>query len=144
MPRVHTAVLIGRFQPFHLGHLALLEHALRAAQQVVVVLGSSHQARSPKNPFFWQEREHLIRACVGAQQQAQLHFVPVRDYYDMLRWVQAVQQGVQALVPAGASIALLGHDKDESSSYLGHFPSWQAIDLPRQGAIDGTPLRAQY
>ena len=144
MPHAHTAVLIGRFQPFHLGHLALLEHALRAAQQVIVVLGSSYQARSPKNPFFWQERAQLIRACLSAKAQQRVHFVPVRDYYDMQRWVQAVQQGVDALVPAGASIALVGHDKDESSSYLRHFPSWQAIDLPRQGQIDGTPLRAQY
>jgi bifunctional NMN adenylyltransferase/nudix hydrolase len=144
MLRVHTAVLIGRFQPFHHGHRALLEHALQSARQVIVVLGSAHQARSPKNPFFWQEREQLIRASLRAEQQAQLHFVPVRDYYDLPRWVQAVQQGVDALVPRGARIGLVGHDKDASSRYLRHFPDWQAIDLPRQGDIDATPLRARY
>ena len=101
MLRVHTAVLIGRFQPFHHGHRALLEHALQSARQVIVVLGSAHQARSPKNPFFWQEREQLIRASLRAEQQAQLHFVPVRDYYDLPRWVQAVQQGVDRVALAG-------------------------------------------
>ena len=34
----HTAVLIGRFQPWHNGHMALLQAALQQAQQVVVVL----------------------------------------------------------------------------------------------------------
>ena len=36
-----TAVLIGRFQPVHSGHLALLHAALAQARQVVVVVGSA-------------------------------------------------------------------------------------------------------
>jgi cytidyltransferase-like protein len=55
-----TAILIGRFQPLHNGHLALLLDALSAARQVIVVLGSAHAARSPRNPFTWQERAALL------------------------------------------------------------------------------------
>jgi len=50
---VHThnassaAVVIGRFQPFHNGHLSIVRHALDAAPDVVVVIGSAFQARSP-------------------------------------------------------------------------------------------------
>lgn len=144
MPRVHTAVLIGRFQPFHLGHLALLEQALQAAQQVIVVLGSAHQARSPKNPFVWEERQQMIRASLPRASQGRVQFVPVRDYYDMQRWVEEVQRWVEALVPLGASVGLVGHHKDASSGYLRHFPGWHAIEQPRQGEVDATPLRAQY
>ena len=76
----HTAVLIGRFQPFHLGHLALLQQALRTAQQVVVVLGSAFQARSPKNPFTWQERQSLILGSLPAQDAARVRCVPAVSY----------------------------------------------------------------
>lgn len=140
----HTAVLIGRFQPFHLGHLALLQQALQTAQQVVVVLGSAYQARSPKNPFTWQERAALITGSLPAQDAARVHCVPVRDYYDEPRWVQAVMRAVNAQVPAGERIALVGHFKDASSNYLSRFPGWELLSLPRQGDFDGTPTREIY
>ena len=76
------AVLIGRFQPFHNGHLALLELALEAAPRVVVVIGSAFQARSPKHPFDWQERAQMIRSAVPESQRRRLLCVPVRDYFD--------------------------------------------------------------
>ena len=140
----HTAVLIGRFQPFHNGHLALLQQALQIAQQVVVVLGSAYQARSPKNPFTWQEREQLIQACLPADQAARVRCVPVRDYYNEPRWVQAVMTAVHTQVPNGERIALVGHFKDASSEYLARFPGWELLSLPRQGNFDGTPTREIY
>ena len=50
-PTFDLAVLVGRFQPFHAAHLALLHRALAIAPRVVVVVGSAFQARTPKNPF---------------------------------------------------------------------------------------------
>ena len=50
------AVPVGRFQPFHSAHLALLRRALDVAPRVVVVIGSAHPARTPKNPFTWSDR----------------------------------------------------------------------------------------
>ncbi len=58
---VDTAIYIGRFEPVHNGHMALLQRALDSAQQVIVVVGSAWQARSPKNPFTWQERDAMLR-----------------------------------------------------------------------------------
>lgn len=140
----HTAVLIGRFQPFHNGHLALLQQALERAQQVVVVLGSAGQARSPKNPFNWRERAALIQESLPHADQARVRCLPMRDFYDEPRWVAAVRAGVQALVPQGARIALVGHFKDGSSDYLARFPGWELVSLPRQGDFDGTPVRDAY
>ena len=141
-----TAVLIGRFQPVHHGHLALLQAALAQARQVVVVVGSAHQARSPKNPFTWQERAALLRAALPEAEQARLTVLPVRDYYDEPRWAQAVQQAVQQAVAGqpGARIGLIGHFKDASSNYLRAFPGWELIRMERQGAIDATAIRDAY
>ena len=140
----HTAVLIGRFQPWHNGHLALLHEALQRAPQVVVVLGSAYLARSPKNPFTWQERAAMVRGALSSEDCARVHFLPVRDYYNEARWAEAVRQGVQALASAAGAIALVGHFKDNSSSYLRSFPDWTLISLPRLGAFDATPLREIY
>ncbi|WP_051303033.1 bifunctional nicotinamide-nucleotide adenylyltransferase/Nudix hydroxylase [Comamonas composti] len=141
---VDTAVLIGRFQPLHNGHMALLREALARARQVVVVLGSAWQAANPKNPFSWQQRAQMLSAALPEADAARVHCTPVRDYYNEPLWVQAVRQAVQAHVAAGASVALVGHFKDASSSYLARFPGWQLISLPRLGAFDATPLREKY
>ena len=139
------AVYVGRFQPFHNGHLAVLQRALETAAHCVVVLGSAHQARTPKNPFTWLERAEMIRQAIPEAERARLHFLPVRDYYNEARWVQAVRTGVtQAAVNAGLQatrIALVGHFKDASSHYLQRFPGWSLVSLDRLHTADATPLR---
>jgi len=140
----HAAVLIGRFQPVHTGHLALLREALARAERAIVVLGSAHQARTPKNPFTWQERARLLRAALPEAERARLIVLPMRDYYDEPRWAQAVRQAVAQHTPAQARIALVGHFKDNTSGYLRAFPGWELMRMPRQGAIDATPIRDAY
>jgi bifunctional NMN adenylyltransferase/nudix hydrolase len=143
-----AAVYIGRFQPFHLGHAALLQQALSLAPRCVLVIGSAHQARTPKNPFTWQERAEMIRLGVPEADRARLHFVPVRDYYNEERWTTAVRHGVLASIEpvAGrsASIALVGHFKDATSDYLRAFPGWALVEAQRSHPVDASSLRDAY
>jgi bifunctional NMN adenylyltransferase/nudix hydrolase len=143
------AVFIGRFQPFHNGHLALLTHALKQAAHVVVVMGSAHQARSPKNPFTWQERAQMIASALQPEDVARVSYLPVRDYYNEPRWRRAIISGVkriaeQRMPGAAAQVALIGHFKDSSSSYLANFEGWRLVSVERSGAVDATSLRNAY
>ncbi len=143
-----AAVYIGRFQPFHLGHAHLLREALARAPLCVVVLGSAFQARSPKNPFTWQERAEMVRLAMPEADRPRLRFVPLRDYYDEARWSAAVRGGVAAALAAeggdSARVGLVGHFKDATSEYLRGFPGWTLISLERRHAIDATSLRDAY
>jgi bifunctional NMN adenylyltransferase/nudix hydrolase len=147
--RYDVAVFIGRCQPVHNGHLALLARALELAPHVIVVLGSAHAARSPKNPFTWDERSALIRLSLHEAQRERVSFVPVRDYYDMERWVSVVKAAVEGQAQQlghkpNPRIVLVGHHKDASSGYLGLFTPWAFDALPRMGATDAVHLRAAY
>ena len=139
-----TAILIGRFEPVHSGHLALLRRALDSASQTIVVMGSAWQVRSPKNPFTWQERAEMLRSALPEADRARLQVLPVRDYYNEARWVQAVRASVAQQVPANARIGLVGHFKDATSSYLSAFAGWTLIPMERQGSIDATTIRNAY
>jgi bifunctional NMN adenylyltransferase/nudix hydrolase len=136
------AVVIGRFQPFHYGHLALVEHALAVAPQVLLVVGSAASARAVKNPFNEDERIAMIGESLTPAQRSRVHFFAVRDYYDEVRWATAVKTAVAGRT--AGSVALIGFRKDETSSYLGLFPEWREHALPRQAPIDGTELRRSY
>ncbi|HKX41495.1 MAG TPA: bifunctional nicotinamide-nucleotide adenylyltransferase/Nudix hydroxylase [Burkholderiaceae bacterium] len=153
---LHAAVYIGRFQPFHAGHGALLQQALRLAPRCVVVIGSAFQARSPKNPFTWSERAEMIRQHLAAADRERVLFVPIRDYYDEARWTAAVRAGVADVLagarrgidndtePAADEIALVGHFKDATSAYLRDFPGWRLVGVERHQTIDATTLRDAY
>lgn len=135
------AVVIGRFQPFHNGHAALLAQALGCADKVIVLLGSAYAARSAKNPFSWEERASMIALTLDEATKARVSFLPLRDYYDERRWCAAAQAAVQAQAAPGARIALIGHQKDATSEYLHGFPGWTLLPAPAYGAINATSLR---
>ncbi|WP_374347252.1 bifunctional nicotinamide-nucleotide adenylyltransferase/Nudix hydroxylase [Chitinimonas sp.] len=138
-----TLVYIGRFQPFHLGHAAMLELALAQAQQVVLVLGSAHSARTTRNPFSVDERQQMIIDALPAEAAARLRFVPMRDYYNGARWAAAVRRAVAAL-PGLGRVGLFGHFKDASSGYLRDFPDWPLLAVENQGGINAADLRAPW
>lgn len=139
--RIDVAVVIGRFQPFHNGHLALLREALAHAPRVLLVLGSAHQARSPRHPFSWTERAEMVRLALPEAERGRVDVLPLRDYFDEARWVTAVREEVGQRV-GSANVLLVGHFKDATSDYLRRFAPWQLLSLPRLHRVDATDLRA--
>jgi len=137
------AVCIGRFQLFHNAQLALLREALRLAPRCAVLIGSAHQARSPRNPFTFEERVEAIRLALDDAERERVDFLAVRDVYDEKRWVKAVQDALAKLAGSPhARIVLVGHRKDPTSEYLNDFPGWPLHDVGRQGEVHGKALRA--
>lgn len=133
-------VFIGRFQPFHNGHKAVIEAALEQAKEVVVVVGSSFAARNLRNPFTFEERKAMIDLTF---QSDRVKVVPVSDYpYDDNKWVNAIQKIVDETVPDAKDVGLIGHSKDSSSYYLNIFPRWKNhVEVPDVGGINATDIR---
>jgi cytidyltransferase-like protein len=52
------ALFIGRFQPFHLGHERVVRAGLAQVERVLLLIGSSNRARSTRDPWTFEEREH--------------------------------------------------------------------------------------
>ena len=56
-------VYIGRFQPLHNAHWRTIEFALSQVDCLIIVIGSSNQPRTIKNPFSAAERQHESIFC---------------------------------------------------------------------------------
>ena len=52
--------LIGRFQPFHLGHLEAIKFALSKVEHLHLAIGSSNKSHEKRNPFTDDERKKMI------------------------------------------------------------------------------------
>ena len=72
------ALVVGRFQPLHYGHLHVFRYALGRAKELVIVIGSSQFCCVPRNPLSVDERmEMIVRALrrkikILQQQRAKL------------------------------------------------------------------------
>ena len=54
------ALIVGRFQPFHKGHLFLIKKALTLADKVVIGIGSANII-DVNNPIDFETRKKIIR-----------------------------------------------------------------------------------
>jgi bifunctional NMN adenylyltransferase/nudix hydrolase len=142
-------VFIGRFQPFHNGHMKVVETALTQSAQVLILTGSSYQPRTPRNPWNQMERADMIADALSYDSDAvtkdRVWVRGLRDqrYMDQ-KWVEAVQTVVAEIasncerVPR---IAIIGHSKDETSYYLKMFPQWDQLEHEMVDSINATDVR---
>lgn len=61
MKKHDVAFILGRFQPFHIGHLSLVKKGFEVADNVCFILGSSDRPRTLRNPFTYEERIKIIK-----------------------------------------------------------------------------------
>ena len=139
-------VFIGRFQPFHRGHKAVIDEALKRADEVIMLIGSANLPRSLRNPFSVAERAAMIQSAYSADEAARIHCVGLDDaLYNDTRWLQYVQACVKSVTgDLNADIGLIGHSKDSSSYYLSLFPNWASVSVPNYHNLSATPIRDSY
>jgi bifunctional NMN adenylyltransferase/nudix hydrolase len=139
-------VFIGRFEPFHVGHVDVARHALGHAKKVIFLVGSADTPRSLRNPWTVAERAVMIRAALEDVTE-RLIIRPLRDHlYNEAHWIAAVQRAVAEAIKAdeGASdarVGMIGREKDASSYYLQEFPQWPLVHLPHTETLSATELR---
>lgn len=97
------AVVVGRFQPLHRGHEALLRRAeaeAGPAGTVTVAIGSSTEPVDARNPFSFEERRAMVLAVLP-----RARVVGVPDLNDPPRWVPHL------LRLTGGADAVFGNDE---------------------------------
>jgi len=87
-----TGLFIGRFQPFHKGHLATVKFALRKVDQLVTVVGSAQKSHEPKNPFTAGERIRMIKESLDSEKVdvGKILIIPIPDVDVHSLWTQQV------------------------------------------------------
>ncbi len=90
---VNRGLYVGRFQPFHLGHLDAIKYVLKKVDEVVIVIGSAQYSHNSKNPFTAGERLVMVRNALleAGVDSSKLWIVPVPDVHLHMLWVSAVE-----------------------------------------------------
>lgn len=89
---VNRGVFVGRFQPFHKGHLKAVKDILGKVDELVIVVGSSQYSHALDNPFTTGERITMIRRAMeeAGISPAKYWIIPVPDLHVHMIWVAQV------------------------------------------------------
>jgi len=88
-----NGLFIGRFQPFHKGHLATVKFALERVEQLVIVVGSAQKSHEPRNPFTAGERIRMIKESLDSDGETDVRrilIIPVPDTDVHALWTHQV------------------------------------------------------
>lgn len=87
--KLKRGLFVGRFQPFHLGHLSGIKASLDLVEELIIVVGSAEYSHSDKNPFTAGERIEMIRAALNGAKidPAKYMVIPIRDVHIHATWV---------------------------------------------------------
>ncbi len=130
-----NGLLIGRFQPFHLGHLAALRFALPKVDKLWLGLGSSNKPMEKNNPFSVDERKKMILSSIEDSIKNKISIFPIPDLDNHVKWIQ----NIDTIVPDYEII----FSNDPMTDHLYSKRKIQVITIPflKRDQLSGTRLR---
>ena len=130
-----NGLLIGRFQPFHLGHLEALQFALSKVDKLWVGLGSSNKPVQKNNPFSAEERKEMILSSIddSIKERISIYFIPDLDNH--VKWIEKID----TIVPKFDIV----FSNDELTKHLYSKRTLQIIPIPflKRDVLSGTKIR---
>ncbi len=128
-------LLIGRFQPFHLGHLEAFQFALSKVDKLWVGLGSSNKPAQKNDPFSAEERKKMILSSIddSMKDKISIYFIP--DFENHIKWIEKID----TIVPNFDIV----FSNDELTKHLYSKRILQIISIPflKRDVLSGTNIR---
>ncbi len=90
-----TGLIIGRFQPFHNGHVYLLKEALKISDKIIIGIGSSNVS-DENNPWSAKNRREVIEKIINGEGifGKVIKIVEIPDDPDDDKWYEITKENV--------------------------------------------------
>ena len=88
------ALFIGRFQPFHNGHLHVAKSLSKKYDELIIGIGSSQEKNTWENPFSYSERKAMIAGTLKKNGIKNFKIYPVPDLYDDIKWTKYILENI--------------------------------------------------
>ena len=85
-----TALFVGRFQPFHKGHLKAIKWILKKEEKIYIVIGSNQHVLTKDNPIYFKERKKMIEKTLKKEGINNFKIFGVHDYKNDIFWAKKI------------------------------------------------------
>jgi nicotinamide-nucleotide adenylyltransferase len=130
-----NGLLIGRFQPFHKGHLEAINFGLSKVENLWIGIGSSNKSYEKRNPFTAEERKEMILTSLDPEKLKRVKIYYVPDIGDHERWTHHVD----SIVPEYDVV--FSNDDFTITLYKKRGKNVIEVPLLRREMISGTHIR---
>ena len=86
-------IIVGRFQTFHTGHKYMVDKACAVCDRVGILVGSSQESGTLKNPFSYEMRREMLKKVFG--DRVRIEPLPDIGVGNNSKWGDYVLQNVQ-------------------------------------------------
>ncbi len=86
---------LGRFQPFHNGHLKVIKNSLKEVDELIIAIGIAPEMKTKENPFSAKEARKMLEAGLkenGLLKKCKIYEIP--DIPDDSKYVEHVKSFV--------------------------------------------------
>jgi nicotinamide-nucleotide adenylyltransferase len=96
MNKYKRGLIIGRFQPFHNGHLHLVRQTLEECEELIIVIGSAQFNFLYKDPFTAGERIEMIHDSLISKEINNCNFflIPLVNFENNACWLEYLKSMV--------------------------------------------------
>ncbi len=152
---MERALVIGRFQPFHKGHLAVIRYVERQGFEPLVAIGSAQAHHTYHNPFTADERKEMVQAALARLPDMSLPeaalaclpgppapsppvpVFPLEDLFDPPRWAA---MALERLPPFAV---VFSNDPTTIEAFRGHDVEVRNIPEQQRSLWQGRVIREQ-
>lgn len=92
---MNYALYVGRFQPIHWGHVKVIQSMIKDGYNPIIVVGSSQEVKSEKNPLDITTRIELLTDLMAYIKPNKFHIIPLSDISVDADWVPYVLNNVK-------------------------------------------------
>ena len=121
--QVNRAFYIGRFQPFHKGHLKVIDEIAGEVDELVIGIGSSQLSHTTENPFTAGERILMISRSLEPL-DLYYYVIPINDIYRNAEWVAHVRSMTPPFSSAYSNNPLVSRLFSEAGYEVKHSPMY--------------------
>lgn len=134
-----TALFVGRFQPFHNGHLDILKKIIKENTFTVIVIGSAEKNFVPDNPFTAGERFQMISESLKEAKITQEKYcvIPVININNYALWPSYVDLYVPPYDKLYTGSGLVKYCYKLSN----HHHKIKIIDVKKKISLNATKVR---
>lgn len=111
-----VGLICGRFQTFHIGHESLVQTGLNLCDRILILIGSSQESGTERNPYDINTRTEMLKAIYGYEDNIIIHGIADMTNENDIRpeWGKYLLEHIDRYIYKAPELMIYGNDESRS------------------------------